>query len=296
MPDRPKPRKRRRKEKRTEGQPVKKSHRYFDPATRAEVISPVANGSCGSSVVVRPSLDRSASMPGPSTSKAAEMAAEERNEVVDDGIDEPASDHDGCRRRKMPRSSSSVVAPSPSLASVASLTSQETVDSGYIQSSQETLATEEASQDHEIVRVSEGEEGNGGNEKSSKQLDCNRWASSSSTALEESRRREEEFRNSRLEPSVVRREAGYTSSSSSGSVASRLHLQQLSSRLPTVGTSRPELLCNFCLSRDKNAGIIHGSIIHQICCYPCAKRLYKRRQPCPMCRRRIEKISKIIVG
>lgn len=67
-------------------------------------------------------------------------------------------------------------------------------------------------------------------------------------------------------------------------------------RSPTLATSKPELLCNFCLEREKNAGIIHGGIIHQICCYPCAKRLYKKRQPCPMCRRRIEKISKIIVG
>ena len=64
----------------------------------------------------------------------------------------------------------------------------------------------------------------------------------------------------------------------------------------TVATSKPELLCNFCLSREKNAGIIHGGIIHQICCYPCAKRLYKSKQPCPMCRRKIEKISKIIIG
>lgn len=55
-----------------------------------------------------------------------------------------------------------------------------------------------------------------------------------------------------------------------------------------------KLMCNFCLRREKDGGIVHGGIVHQICCYPCAKRLVKRRQPCPVCRRRIEKISKII--
>lgn len=61
--------------------------------------------------------------------------------------------------------------------------------------------------------------------------------------------------------------------------------------LVTAGAS-----CNFCLSRAKNAGIIHGRIIHNICCYPCAKKLYKEKKPCPMCRRRIEKIAEIMSG
>jgi hypothetical protein len=64
----------------------------------------------------------------------------------------------------------------------------------------------------------------------------------------------------------------------------------------SVATSKPDLLCNFCLSRNKNAGIIHGRITHQICCYPCAKKLFKHRKPCPVCRRRIEKITEIIVA
>ena len=36
------------------------------------------------------------------------------------------------------------------------------------------------------------------------------------------------------------------------------------------------MLCNFCLTREKNAGIIHGRITHQICCYQCAKKLVKQ--------------------
>ncbi len=64
----------------------------------------------------------------------------------------------------------------------------------------------------------------------------------------------------------------------------------------TVATSKPDLLCNFCLSRDKNAGIVHGRITHQICCYPCAKKLWAQGKPCPLCRRKIERITKIISG
>ena len=55
-------------------------------------------------------------------------------------------------------------------------------------------------------------------------------------------------------------------------------------RSKTIATSRPDLLCNFCLTREKNAGIIHGRITHQICCYQCAKKLVKQRKPCPVCR------------
>eukprot|EP00095_Tigriopus_kingsejongensis_P004280 maker-scaffold555_size137745-snap-gene-0.25 protein:Tk04280 transcript:maker-scaffold555_size137745-snap-gene-0.25-mRNA-1 annotation:"e3 ubiquitin-protein ligase mdm2 isoform x1" len=59
-------------------------------------------------------------------------------------------------------------------------------------------------------------------------------------------------------------------------------------------SNKPDLLCNFCLTKKKNAGIVHGRIVHQICCYSCAKKLYKKRQPCPLCRRKIEKICVVI--
>lgn len=67
-------------------------------------------------------------------------------------------------------------------------------------------------------------------------------------------------------------------------------------RSATLSSSKADLLCNFCLTKKKNAGIIHGRIVHQICCYPCAKKLYKRKEPCPLCRRKIEKICQVIVG
>jgi hypothetical protein len=59
-------------------------------------------------------------------------------------------------------------------------------------------------------------------------------------------------------------------------------------------SSSADLMCNFCLTRDKDAGIVHGRLTHQICCYPCAKKLHKKRQPCPLCRRKIEKITRIV--
>jgi len=55
-------------------------------------------------------------------------------------------------------------------------------------------------------------------------------------------------------------------------------------------------LCSLCYTRPKNACLIHGRTSHQLCCYPCAKRLYKKKQGCPVCRRKIEKITKNIVA
>lgn len=51
-------------------------------------------------------------------------------------------------------------------------------------------------------------------------------------------------------------------------------------------------LCALCCSRPKEASFVHGRTSHQISCYPCAKKIYKNRGTCPVCRRRIEKITK----
>jgi len=55
------------------------------------------------------------------------------------------------------------------------------------------------------------------------------------------------------------------------------------------------MLCTFCCVRPKDACFVHGKISHQVCCYPCAKKLYKQKGTCPVCRRRIEKITKNIM-
>ena len=60
-------------------------------------------------------------------------------------------------------------------------------------------------------------------------------------------------------------------------------------------TSTPSFICTMCCVRPKDACFIHGQISHQVCCYPCAKMIFKNKGTCPVCRRRIEKITKNIV-
>lgn len=50
--------------------------------------------------------------------------------------------------------------------------------------------------------------------------------------------------------------------------------------------------CVVCLSKPKEASIIHGKTGHQVCCYVCAKRLKRRGKSCPVCRRPITKVIK----
>lgn len=60
----------------------------------------------------------------------------------------------------------------------------------------------------------------------------------------------------------------------------------------------PELAnpCHLCCNENINAGIIHGKISHQFCCYSCAKKIWQRGSECPVCRRKISKIVKIAKG
>lgn len=53
-------------------------------------------------------------------------------------------------------------------------------------------------------------------------------------------------------------------------------------------------LCLFCVTRKKNAALVHGRIGHQVCCYPCAKKLWRKKAECPVCRRTVERIIKLI--
>jgi Zinc finger, C3HC4 type (RING finger)/SWIB/MDM2 domain len=51
-------------------------------------------------------------------------------------------------------------------------------------------------------------------------------------------------------------------------------------------------LCTMCYIRPKDACFVHGQCSHQVSCYPCAKKIVNRRESCPVCRRKIEKIVK----
>ena len=55
-------------------------------------------------------------------------------------------------------------------------------------------------------------------------------------------------------------------------------------------------LCALCCREPKNACLIHGKVSHQVCCYRCAKKLFKKKDSrCPVCRRQIEKITRNII-
>ena len=54
----------------------------------------------------------------------------------------------------------------------------------------------------------------------------------------------------------------------------------------------PEMTCLLCCIKPRDACLIHGNVSHQLCCYNCAKKLFnKKGSRCPICRRRIEKIT-----
>lgn len=52
----------------------------------------------------------------------------------------------------------------------------------------------------------------------------------------------------------------------------------------------PLTSCIICFSHPKEATIVHGKTGHQCCCYQCACRLKRRKRPCPVCRRDIQKV------
>ena len=64
----------------------------------------------------------------------------------------------------------------------------------------------------------------------------------------------------------------------------------------SISSSTPSMLCTLCCAQPKNACLVHGRISHQVCCYGCARKLFKNKRPCPVCRRRIEKITKNIIA
>ena len=58
-------------------------------------------------------------------------------------------------------------------------------------------------------------------------------------------------------------------------------------------------LCILCSTNPINSSFIHGNIGHQISCYKCSKRYMKTEnkvQGCPVCRRTIERVVKILGG
>ncbi|XP_075530679.1 E3 ubiquitin-protein ligase Mdm2-like isoform X2 [Dermacentor variabilis] len=55
-------------------------------------------------------------------------------------------------------------------------------------------------------------------------------------------------------------------------------------------TSAVADLCTICMARPKCGILVHGRTSHRLTCYKCALQLQKRNQPCPVCRRRIQRV------
>ncbi len=70
-------------------------------------------------------------------------------------------------------------------------------------------------------------------------------------------------------------------------------------RVNKTRDSRPESekdvgICSICMVRDKNAGFVHGKIAHIYSCYVCADKILKKSGKCPICRKKILRVVKII--
>jgi E3 ubiquitin-protein ligase Mdm2 len=62
------------------------------------------------------------------------------------------------------------------------------------------------------------------------------------------------------------------------------------------GCESNSTLCNICNERPKDACFVHQKISHQFCCYKCAKKQYRINPVCPVCRRKVEKITRNILA
>jgi len=48
--------------------------------------------------------------------------------------------------------------------------------------------------------------------------------------------------------------------------------------------------CLICMSRARNASLLHGDSVHVVTCMECATDLKQRGEKCPLCRQRIERV------
>ena len=60
------------------------------------------------------------------------------------------------------------------------------------------------------------------------------------------------------------------------------------------GEEDPEQLCKICFDDKGDSAFVHNQIAHRHSCYKCAKKWWKNKSECPICRRTIEKIIKVI--
>lgn len=56
-----------------------------------------------------------------------------------------------------------------------------------------------------------------------------------------------------------------------------------------------ENICNICFTLPKNGVFNHGKTGHIYCCYPCAKKVWKTTNKCPICNVKVKFVTKMIV-
>ena len=54
--------------------------------------------------------------------------------------------------------------------------------------------------------------------------------------------------------------------------------------------------CFVCQNKEADGCFIHGQISHQVCCYECAKKIFKAGKSCIVCNRTIAKVTRNIVA
>ena len=63
---------------------------------------------------------------------------------------------------------------------------------------------------------------------------------------------------------------------------------------PRIESEKDVEICPVCMVRDKNAAFVHGKSGHMYSCYTCADKILKKSGKCPICRKKILRVIKII--
>jgi len=64
---------------------------------------------------------------------------------------------------------------------------------------------------------------------------------------------------------------------------------------PAVSEKGVEIeTCSICMVREKNAAFVHGKTAHNYSCFSCADKILKKFGKCPICRKKILRVVKII--
>lgn len=93
---------------------------------------------------------------------------------------------------------------------------------------------------------------------------------------------------------VAEREGGGDNGTSISSPSSTLTDAQPATKGQREGQTNLAMLCGICCHKTRDTGFVHGTSAHLYACYQCAKKAWKLSPKCPICRRKVSSIVKII--